>query len=302
MRKVSHLKALHAFELTARLGSYSSAAQEMGVTAAAVGQLVRGLEAALGQQLFHRSTASAQRLEPTATAAMALPMLTRAFDLIDLAYSELRSKPSKDRVILTASHAIVAHQVLPRLADFTEAHPNVDVVLNVSDNLIDLAKGEADLAIRCGSGHWDHLEKTRIQDEVMVVVCAPRLLTTERADEAWLSRQTLIDDTTPASMGRLPTWEEWLTSTGFSERGSKPRLAINAPSAILAAAENGQGVALVRSALAKQMLTSGKLVNPFPNVLCPTDWSYYLVSTSQARQRSAVSALHDWLLQAWQVD
>lgn len=298
MRKLAHLKALHAVELTARLGSYAAAAREMGVTPAAVGQLVRGLEEALGQPLFHRAGAGAQRLEPTAAATTALPMLTRAFDLLGLAYADLRAKPPQNRVILTASHAVIAQQVLPRLGEFTEAHPSIDVVLNVSDSLVDLAKGEADLAIRCGPGQWTGVEATWLQDEAMLVVCAPHLLQGQRADEGWLMRQTLIEDQTPQSHGRLPDWDAWIGLAGFRP-GPSSRLRINAPTAILTAAESGHGVALVRSALASQLLAQGRLVMPFPRVHCPTSWSYHLLTTQAAHRRTCVHQLHAWLREVW---
>jgi LysR family glycine cleavage system transcriptional activator len=298
MRKLAHLKALHALELTARLGGYAAAAREMGVTPAAVGQLVRGLEEALGQPLFHRAGAGAQRLEPNAAATTALPMLTRAFDLLGLAYADLGAKPPQNRVILTASHAVIAQRVLPRLGEFTEAHPAIDVVLNVSDTLLDLAKGEADLAIRCGPGSWAGVENTWLQDEIMLVVCAPQLLNGQDADERWLTRQTLIEDQTPQSHGRLPDWDAWLALAGFRATAST-RLRINAPTAILSAAERGQGVALVRSALASQLIGRGCLVTPFPEVHCPARWSYHLLTTESAHRRTSVRLLHDWISEVW---
>lgn len=300
MRKLAHLKALHALELTARLGSYAAAAQEMGVTPAAIGQLVRGLEQALGQPLFHRGKTGAQRLELTAAATSALPMLTRAFDLLDLAYADLRAKPPQNRVILTASHAVIAQKVLPRLGEFTEAHPTVDVVLNVSDTILDLNKGEADLAIRCGPGAWEGVETTWLEDEKMLAVCAPDLLNGPAADEVWFRQQTLIDDLTPASLGRLPTWDVWLALAGFALPSPPSRLGINSPMAILSAAESGYGIALVRAVLAAPGLARGRLITLFPDVHCGTDWSYHLLMTKRASTRAAVRELHTWLRKAWQ--
>src|SRR5271170_4213436 len=86
MRAPHHLNALRAFEAAARHLSYVAAADELNVTPAAVGQLVRGLEEALGLELFHRAQAGPSRLVLTEAAKVALPDLQAGFDRLALAH------------------------------------------------------------------------------------------------------------------------------------------------------------------------------------------------------------------------
>jgi len=121
------LRGLQAFEAVARHGSYSGAAQELGVTSAAIGQQVRSLEAWTGTVLFQRLGSGSQRLVPTPTARSVLPQLESGLDQIALALSQLR-RPS-DHLVLTASQAFVSGWLLPRLDRLAASHPQLGVRL-----------------------------------------------------------------------------------------------------------------------------------------------------------------------------
>jgi LysR family transcriptional regulator, glycine cleavage system transcriptional activator len=205
MRKLAMLRALQAFEAAARHENYVDAAAELSVTAAAVGQQVRALEAWLGQALFDRRTHGAKRLRPTEAALTALPEFKLGFDQLDAGLRRLR-QGQRSLVTVSASQAFVARWLLPRLAGFANEQPGIDVRLDVSDRLVDLSHGEADIGIRCGAGHWPGLQARRLMDEVVLPVCSPSLLRSGAPANAHeLAALPLIEDMTREGLGVFPS-------------------------------------------------------------------------------------------------
>src|SRR5215468_7526796 len=127
MRAPNHLNALRAFEAAARHKSYVAAAEELNVTPAAVGNLVRGLEAIVGLELFHRSPAGPARLELTDAAHAILPELQAGFDHLTVAFERLKAFRSQITISLTVSPAFADKWLLPRVGRFTGNHPSYDL-------------------------------------------------------------------------------------------------------------------------------------------------------------------------------
>src|SRR5262249_29154416 len=105
MRAPNHLNALRAFEAAARHLSYVAAADELNVTPAAVGQLVRGLEEVVGIELFHRSPAGPARLVLTDQARAALPDLQVGFDRLAMAFERLKARQPRTAITVTVPPA-----------------------------------------------------------------------------------------------------------------------------------------------------------------------------------------------------
>lgn len=300
MRSLSRLKALQAFEAAARHGSFTGAGRELHVTPAAVGQMVRSLEDWLGAPLFRRRGAGADRLVPLANTREALAKLGHGLDALDAALRQLKARGESGVVTVTASQAIVAKWLLPRLDDFAGRHPEIVVRLDVTDRLVDLAGGEADIGIRCGAGTWPGLIATHLRDEQIVTVCAPALLPAGGSvDLDWLARQTLLHDTTPASLDTFPGWQDWAAMMGATLLETRRGTRINASSAIIQAAINGQGVALARRSLVAEDIAAGRLAHIFQDRQVPIAWGYYAVATAQTLTRSVVAKFRDWLVETW---
>ena len=300
-RELSRLKSLQAFEATARHGSFVGAASELGVTPAAVGQMVRGLETWLGSPLFHRQKQGRDRLVPIDNARAALLDLTEGLNRLEAGLEKLRAGQGRARITVSASQAIVAKWLLPELDNFTGQHPHVEVRLDVTDRLADLSRGEADIGVRCGAGVWGGLTAVRLMDEAFIAVASPDLLPpSDEPDLVWLARQTLIYDSTPQGAGVFPNWENWAHVAGLSLPSGQSKLSINASAAVLQAAIRGHGVALARRALAAQDIAAGRLRPLFPSVVLAISWGYYAVTTPRALNRPAVAAFRNWLVDHWQ--
>lgn len=297
MRSLNRLKWLHAFEATARHGSFTGAAQELGVTPAAVGQLVRSLEDWVGHPLLHRTRSGKERLTLVDEAEEALQDITQGLDKLETGLNKLRGRRSRSVVVVTASQVLMMNWLMDRLNRFSETHENINLRLNVTEKLMDVSHDEADIGIRCGQGDWPGVHKTWLMDEEAVLVCSPRLVPPGKmACREWLATQKLIHDDTPHPGADFPSWDAVLMAVGAPE-ALDSGLHINSTSAVILSALSGRGVAIVRYALVKQLIETGQLVQLHPDRRWPLKWSYYLVTPQQKVMRDEVNIFHDWLLQ-----
>lgn len=264
MRSLNRLKWLHAFEAAARHGSFTGAARELGVTPAAVGQLVRALEEWVGHPLLHRTRAGKARLTLVSEAQEALQDITQGLDKLESGLNKLRGRRARSVVVITASQVLMMNWLMERLNRFSAAHENIDLRLNVTEKLMDVAHGEADLGIRCGRGDW-------------------------------LAAQKLIHDDTPHPGASFPSWEDVLAAAQ-APTARDSGMHIDSTSAVILAALSGRGVALVRRALVKQHFATGQLVQLQPARRWPLTWSYYIVTPQHAVMRPEVTVFYDWLL------
>jgi LysR family transcriptional regulator, glycine cleavage system transcriptional activator len=297
VRKLSNLKALQAFEAAARHQSYVGAAEELRVTPAAVGQLVRSLEQWLDKPVFQRHASGSQRLTPTSYAALALSDLSVGFDKLDSALRHLRTVDTSRQLIVSMSQAFAAKWLMPRLERFTIAHPNIDVRLDICDRLVDLQHGEADVAIRCGNGEWPNVYSVRMLDEEIFPVCSPdylrgRKLLSRPQD---LLKTVLIHDVATQMYPAFPTWQRWLAKSNVALHSTQKGLAINSSGMVIQAAINGQGVALARSVLVSDDLHGGKLIRLFPELTYQISWGYFLAYPAGITQTEKVAAFINWI-------
>jgi LysR family glycine cleavage system transcriptional activator len=288
---------MQAFEAAARNESYVIAARELSVTPAAVGQQVRALEEWLGLPLFQRSRSGSQRLQPTADAQAVLADIGTGLDLLDGALRQLRQRRARSAITVSASQAFVARWLLPRLEAFTAEHPGIDVRLDVSDRLVDVARGEADLAIRCGAGRWSGVAARLLMPEEVFPVAAPKLL--ERLGQPKsaqdLTRFPLIHDQLQTQTRVFPGWADWLSAQGVHPSKALGGVQINASGSVIQSALHGQGLALARRAFVQDDLAAGTLVRLLPHIQWPVRWSYYLVMAEAPPSRAPVQAFANWL-------
>lgn len=289
-----HLTALRAFEAAARHGSFVSAAQELSVTPAAVGSQVRILEAWLGLSLFERSKSGATRLTPTVTARAILPEISLGFEHIRRALLSVRQGVALTLTV-TASVAFVGHWLLPRIAGFQAIHPDIALRLDVTDRIVEIGPGHADIGLRYGRGVWPGLTSIALLDDDLIPVCAPSLIGPGLSSPEELLRHVLIHDVSTAGDGEtFPGWSAWFEMQGLDLRETRAGLAVNAPAAVIQAVLAGRGVALSRRALVASDLASGRLVLPFPDRALATDRGWYLVHRQGAQKLSQVAVFVAW--------
>ena len=291
------LNALRAFEASARHESFSAAAAELHVTPAAVGQLVRGLEDALGVALFHRRARGAARLALTEVAQRALPDIRAGFERLSLGFARLTEASPNGVLTVTVSPAFAAKWLLPRIERFQAAWPETDVRLDVSAELLDFVARGIDLGVRYGAGSWPGLSAEKLMDEEVFPVCAPALLQAHPRlrEPSDLGGVRLIHDQSMSARSGFPNWSTWLEGVG-AKVDAKRGLRINNSAAVLQATIDGQGVALARSAMARDDLAAGRLVRLFPEREVASGLAYYIVYRPESAQQPRLVAFRDWLM------
>ena len=288
-RKLPPLNALRAFEAAARHLSFTRAAQELHVTQAAVSHQVKALEAWFGAPLFVRLNRS---LKLTEAGANLLPELQKAFDHIADATDSLR-RPGRDVLTITTMPSFGAKWLLPRLAKFEDAHPDIDVRLSTTTEIVDFRQQDCDLAIRFGRGRWPGLKAELLMPDSYVAVCSPALLARGLASPADLRRHTLLhDDVWDISDIR---WADWLAAANASGVNADRGPRFSDSSLLVQSAIDGRGVALTRSSLVLDDVRAGRLVQPFDLTL-PVEEAYYLVAPAKHLTRPKVALFRSWLL------
>ncbi|MCV2219590.1 transcriptional regulator GcvA [Thauera sp. Sel9] len=297
MKLPVHLNALRAFEASARHRSFSAAAQELNVTPAAVGQLVRGLEEWLGTPLFIRSSSGRARLVATDAALRALPDIRAGFDRLAIGLERLKEGAGGGVLTVTVSPAFAAKWLLPRFERFQAACPDTDLRLETNLKPVDFVAQRVDIGVRYGAGSWPGLVAEKLMDEEIYPVCSPELLRSQLLHEPGdLGRATLIHDLSMDGHAGFPTWEKWLQKMGVAGVAASRGLRINNSAAVLQAAIEGRGVALARSVMAHDDLASGRVLRLFPGVRFASELGYYVVYRPESAGMPKLQTFRDWLL------
>lgn len=295
----NRLNALRAFEASARHQSFAGAAQELNVTPAAVGQLVRTLEQWLGTPLFHRGSTGKVRLVMTETAERALPDIRAGFERLMIGVEKMREQSPNGLLTVTISPAFAAKWLLPRIERFHATWPDTDVRLDTQLKAVDFLADRVDIGVRYGAGTWAGLTAVKLMEEEIYPVCSPRLASgvaamTQPCD---LLKHTLIHDMSMDASAGFTTWDNWLGSCGVSGAATQRGMKINNSAAVLQAAIEGQGIALARSVMARDDIASGRLIRLFPDIQVMSPLSYFVVYRSECADQVRVKAFRDWLIQ-----
>jgi len=297
MRAPNNLNALRAFEATARHLSYVAAAEELNVTPAAVGQLVRGLEEYLGVQLFHRALSGPARMTLTEESRAVLPDLQSGFDLLSLVVSRLKASTERESITVTVPPAFADKWLLSRVERFQVLYPQFDLILDTNGRIVDFNADRVDVGIRYGAGRWPGLKATRLFSDAFFPVCSPALLAGEYplTSAAALQHHPLIHDASMRFEKSFPTWRGWLAKAGIKDIHAEKGLQINDSAAVVQAVIAGRGVALGRSSLVQDDLATGRLVRPFGESQ-PFEFAYFVVYKDDIVLTPAIAAFRDWMV------
>jgi DNA-binding transcriptional LysR family regulator len=277
------LNALRAFEATARLRSFSAAAEELAVTHGAVSRHVRMLEDSVGLPLLKRT---AQGASPTAEGQRLADGLSTAFSLIQSSVDQLKPGP----LTLACSESIMMYWLLPRLNRFKDANPEVELRFNMSHGPVDFARDNVSVAIRLSS---IEAPKDVVRDDVapewVGPVCSPEYLRQHRIKTVEdLARARLM-----VSRTRTSAWQDWARCSGLPDMDLRVDESFDHFYLLIQGARCGLGLANVPRMLVRDDLTSGTLVAPLGFVRGPNRlviWSAPLLS-----RRPDVVKLVDWL-------
>ncbi len=292
--RLPSLDLLRGFEAAARLLSFTRAGEELHLTQSAVSRQMQELEAQLGAPLFERRHRALALTEAGrqfyAAAAQVLATMREATD-------RLRAQSGRHALAVTTTHSFAALWLIPRLAGFTRAHPGVDVRISADTRVQDLARDGLDVAIRHGPASLAGPNAERLFGERVFPVCSPKLLQDRSRPlktPADLGRHVLLSYDDPDVRHPWLHWRTWLEVEGLAELKPAGRISFSGYEQIIAAAVAGHGVALGRTPLLKDALTSGELVAPFKRSADPAR-AYYAVVSPNAQGRPEVADFIAWL-------
>jgi LysR family glycine cleavage system transcriptional activator len=277
------LNALRAFEATARLHSFSAAAEELSVTHGAVSRHIRMLEDSLGLALLTRS---AQGAMPTDEGQRLADGLSTAFSLIQSSVEQLKPGP----LTLACSESIMMYWLIPRLNRFKEAHPEVELRFNMSHGPLDFARDSVSVAIRLSSIEPPKdVVRADVAHEWVGPVCSPQYLRLKRIESVSdLARAKLM-----VSRTRPSAWADWARCSGGIDMELRVDEVFDHFYLLIQGARCGLGLANVPRMLVRDDLTSGTLVAPLGFVRGPNRLSIWIAP--HLSRRSDVVKLVDWL-------
>jgi LysR family transcriptional regulator, glycine cleavage system transcriptional activator len=289
-RDIPSLSALRAFCAFADSLSFSRAGQALNVSHAAISQHVRALEDHLGVLLVTRN---GRRSTLTPEGLRLAQALEASFSVIHAAIEELRGSDSTRPLQVSLTPAFGVRWLMPRIGEFRHRHPEIELMLNPTPELVELKPGGVDVAIRYGRGHWAGLQ-TEMLLSTSIVIVAARNLVGERAIRE------------PGDILDLPWLQEygtnemtlWLQTHGVLS--PKIENLTHLPGyMVLEGLMNGEGVSAMARALVEPEIDSGRLLVLFED----TDMeSGYHIVTRPGVLRPAAKAFVSWLRQQARID
>lgn len=291
--RLPSLNGLRAFEAAARHLSFTLAASELNVTQTAISHQIRRLEEELGIRLFIRQN---RALALTPEARDYLPGVRAAFNDLRLATDRLLRRDDDKVLTVSTIASLAAKWLLPRLTDFQEAHPGIDVRITTSTSLVDFQRDNVDAAIRYGRGQWVGLRADWLMADELFPVCSPSLL---RGDEPLRTPGDLKDHVL-LHTNSGDDWRLWLTAAGLpTDISRQPGLTFDMTFVTVQAAIDGMGVAMGRTSYVRDDIAKGRLVVPF-KIALPADAGFYLVSPEGRREAPKLAAFRQWMIAAAQ--
>lgn len=283
MPPLAALRAFHAFNTE---GNVTAAGDALGVSHAAISQQLRALEAHLGVALFDR-TGRAMRLTPDGE--VLAQGCGDGFAAISRAVGLITGAEAARPLHISPTPSFAAAWLMPRLPEFRAAHPDINIMLNPTSELVNPTPGGVDLTIRYGPGGWPGVEDSLLIPTSMVIIAAPSLIAGR-------------DISSPRALSKLPWLEEigitestsWLRNRGIAEGVQGPLTQVPG-NLLIDGARDGQGLAVTVRLFVEADIRAGRLV-----VLEEEDQEgagYHLV-TRPGVQRPPLRAFVKWIKRA----
>ncbi|MGQ0711585.1 MAG: LysR substrate-binding domain-containing protein [Rhodoferax sp.] len=289
--RIPPIQCLLTFEALARLRSVTQAAEELCVTPSAVSHRVRQLEQVIGTKLFGRADFSltTEGSEYLAHVRDGLSSLQK--------FPSAAALPGKRKLRVAVTPTFARSVVIPRLRQFTEAYPEIDLTLQVSIPLLDVVAEDADLMVRFGPGRYADMEHVCLSKDTVLPMASPGFVREHGPFAASADIANL-----PLLRSPLEPWRTWLAAHALDWPEPAEGSQFNDIGLMCDAAAAGMGIALVRLKLAAPWMDSGALVRlgtapPFAQPV-PSPHAHYLCWRTGAMDRWEVSSFAEWLKQA----
>jgi DNA-binding transcriptional LysR family regulator len=290
-RRIPALGALVTFEAAARLGGFTAAAQEIGVTQAAVSRQVSALEEDLGTRLFIRAP---RRVDLTAAGSALALAVGQSFERIAETVEAIRQPGASASLTVSATLAFSHFWLLPRLASLLADHPEIKLRVLSQDLPVDLRDGTVDVALRYGRPPFRDGEVAASMSDEIFPVCSPAMLARLGPGRlaSWPAELPRIDNEAPDASWL--TWRRWFALTDPGRSPQAGALRFSHYNDAVYAAIDGQGVVLGWSTLLQRPLADGRLVRLGSSSVTP-DEQYCVVVPGRGPYRPHVETFVRWM-------
>lgn len=277
--------------------NFTRAADELALTPAAVSYQIKEIEDQLGIQLFVRSSRS---IRLTDAGVILHDAAVEALDQLNRAMTRIRRlSRGMAQLKVSVDPQVATKWLMGRVDQFRKLHPTIELRFDVAYELRDFELDDIDVAIRFGAGKYSGLAADRLFENVVVPVCSPRLLRSDRPlkEPRDLLQHTLAHIEWSRPGVTWPNWRIWMAAAGIADFDDSRTIVFGRSSDAIQAALSGEAVALADFAMVANDLSEGRLVRPFElSIRVPSEFAYFLVYPLETANDPRIAAFREWIL------
>lgn len=283
------LRGLRTFCVAARLESFSAAAERLFITPSAVSHQIKRLEEELGVRLFDRN---ARDLKLTGAGKSLHAESYPLIEQLDAIVASYRKDTTRSAVRLSVQPFFASEFFVPRLSEFTAANPEIDIQVSASDESAETLPADADLSIRLF-----RTPPAGVEAELLIPLTLAAAGSKSFAKSLRVEGKRIVSDFPLIVHESFPkSWKQWAKHTGIELPRKSKTTYLDSMIAVVRAAEQGIGAALVPVPLADQWFRQRTIVRLFDEALV-AKVSYYLIWNEDSARRPEVERLRQWILQ-----
>ncbi|MFT6558639.1 LysR substrate-binding domain-containing protein [Sneathiella sp.] len=285
------LNNLHAYSVVFEAGGVRAAARVLGITHSSVSRHIRELELWMGVPLLE--TAEGRRkLVFTPEGEKLAKEASAHFSGLQASVQSIKERADQRTVVIETTPSVAIRWLLPRLSEFEEEHPDIDVSVLIDQRQKTPFEAGADFSIRMGRGPWSEVDCTSLMDEEFIPVVSPDLWKKWGAPKALneIRNIRLIHDRDPNI-----SWHAWSKQHGVSLHDPNKGPRYTSSDLVLRAAEQGLGIALAPKRMAVESIKAGHLIAPLSSVSFEIKDYYWIIQSRIRPGRWAVDRVIQWV-------
>ncbi|MBZ9776249.1 MULTISPECIES: transcriptional regulator GcvA [unclassified Mesorhizobium] len=291
-------RALRTLEAAARHLNFTRAADELGLTPAAVSHQIKEIEDQLGLVLFTRTS---RTIRLTEAGTVLFDASADALDLLGRAVSRAQ-KLTRGTALLkvTLDAQFASKWLMRRVDDFRKHHPDIELRFDIAYEVRDFELDDIDVGIRFGAGKYPGLRTHRLFDNILIPVCSPSLLTSgpPLREPRDLFNHTLAHIEWSRQGVTWPNWRMWMAAAGINDFDDSRTVVFGNSTDAVQAALDGNAVALADFAMVANDLSQGRLVQPFElGLRVAPEFAYFLVYPENTADDPRIVAFREWMLE-----
>lgn len=291
-------RALRTLEAAARHLNFTRAADELGLTPAAVSHQIKEIEDQLGIVLFTRTS---RTIRLTGAGTVLFEAATDALDLLGRAAMRARKMARGTEFLkVTLDAQFAAKWLMRRVEDFRKQRPGIELRFDIAYGLRDFDLDDVDVGIRFGVGKYPGLCAHRLFDNIIIPVCSPSLLKSgpPLREPRDLFNHTLAHIEWARQGVTWPNWRMWMAAAGVDDFDDSRTVVFGTSTDAVQAALDGNAVALADFAMVANDLSEGRLVRPFElSIRVAPEFAYFLVYPQATADDPRIVAFREWILE-----